>query len=129
MLSLKGNTAPYLQYAYTRIQGIFRKAGVDAESGMKDARIRLQEEEEVDLSKHLVNFPLVLQMVLEEYRPNYLCTYLFELAGHFSRFYEKCPILKADDEVRRSRLRLVGQAGVTLRQGLGLLGIEVTDVM
>jgi arginyl-tRNA synthetase len=129
MLALKGNTAPYLQYAYTRIQGIFRKAGVDVESVVKDARIRLQEEEEVDLSKHLVNFPLVLQMVLEEYRPNYLCTYLFELAGHFSRFYEKCPILKADGEVRGSRLRLVRQAGDTLRQGLGLLGIEVTDVM
>jgi arginyl-tRNA synthetase len=129
MLALKGNTAPYLQYAYTRIQGIFRKAGVDVESVMKAARIRLQKEEEVDLSKHLVNFPLVLQMVLEEYRPNYLCTYLFELAGHFSRFYEKCPILKADDEIRGSRLRLVRQAGDTLRQGLGLLGIEVTDVM
>ena len=129
MLALKGNTAPYLLYAYTRIQGIFRKAGLGEGAAFETSQIQLKEEEEVELAKHLLNFPLILQMVLEEYRPNYLCAYLYELAGNFSRFYEKCPILKAGEDVRNSRLRLARQAGVTLRQGLGLLGIEVTDVM
>ncbi len=128
MLALKGNTSPYLQYAYTRIQGIFRKAGIEARDLKRD-EIRLHSEEEIALAKHLINFPLVLQLVLEEYRPNYLCSYLFELAGLLSKVYENCPILKAEEAVRSSRLALVHQAGVSIRQGLDLLGIEVTDVM
>ena len=129
MLALKGNTSPYLQYAYTRIQGIFRKAGISAESIDLSGGIQLQTEEEIALAKHLINFPLILQLVLDEYRPNYLCTYLFELAGFLSRVYENCPILKATPGVRSSRLALVNQAGIVIRQGLDLLGIEVTDVM
>ena len=129
MLALKGNTSPYLQYAYTRVQGIFRKAEISADSLDCSAGVELHSEEEIALAKHLINFPLILQLVLEEYRPNYLCTYLFELAGLLSRVYENCPILKAPPNVRSSRLSLVNQAGVAIRQGLDLLGIEVTDVM
>lgn len=129
MLALKGNTSPYLQYAYTRIQGIFRKADLGADNRYSTGPVSLQTSEEIELAKHLVNLPLVLQLVVEEYRPNYLCAYLYELAGHLSRFYENCPILKAEAEIRESRLRLIWQAGQTIRQGLGLLGIEVTDVM
>ncbi len=129
MLALKGNTSPYLQYAYTRIQGIFRKAEISEAELKKISQIRLHSEEEISLAKHLINLPLVLQLVLDEYRPNYLCSYLFELAELFSRVYENCPILKAEEEVRSSRLALVYQAGTSIRQGLYLLGIEVTDVM
>ncbi|MCS1407732.1 MAG: Arginine--tRNA ligase [Verrucomicrobia subdivision 3 bacterium] len=129
MLSLKGNTAPYLQYAYTRTRGIFRKFDGDIEVLRQENEIRLAEPEEVGLAKHLVNFPLVLQLVIEEYRPNYLCAYLYELAGLLARFYENCPILKAEAPVRASRLLLVEQAGTMIREGLGLLGIQVTDVM
>lgn len=129
MLALKGNTSPYLQYAYTRIQGIFRKAGIEEADIQTTTQIRLHSDEEINLAKHLVNLPLVLQLVLDEYRPNYLCSYLFELAELFSKVYENCPILKAEEEIRSSRLALVYQAGNSMRQGLELLGIEVTDVM
>ncbi len=129
MLALKGNTCPYLQYAYTRIQSVFRKAGMTWESVASRAQTHLQAEEELRLGKHLVNFPLVLQLVMDEYRPNYLCSYLFELAGLLSRFYENCPILKADEPIRDARLVLIGHAGRTIRKGLELLGIEVSDVM
>ncbi len=129
MLSLKGNTAPYLQYAYTRTRGIFRKFPGDVETLKRERTIQLIETEEIELAKHLVNFPLVLQQVVEEYRPNYLCGYLFELAGLLSRFYENCPILKAEERARDSRLLLLEQAGAVLREGLSLLGIEVSEVM
>ncbi len=130
MLSLKGNSAPYLLFAYTRIQGIFRKAGdCNLDELRKSHAIQLGADEEVNLVKHFFNFPLVLQLVLEEYRPNYLCAYLYELCGLLTKFYESCPILKAEPNVRASRLLLVGQAGTMIREGLNLLGIEVTDVM
>lgn len=129
MLSLKGNTAPYLQYAYTRTRGIFRKFSGDLERIKRERTIQLIESEEIELAKHLVNFPLVLQQVVEEYRPNYLCGYLFDLAGLLSRFYENCPILKAEERKRDSRLLLLEQAGAVLREGLSLLGIQVSEVM
>ena len=129
MLSLKGNTAPYLQYAYTRTRGIFRKFSGDLETIKRERTIQLLEAEEIELAKHLVNFPLVLQQVVEEYRPNYLCGYLFELAGLLSRFYENCPILKAEESERDSRLLLLEQAGAVLREGLNLLGIQVSEVI
>ena len=125
MLSLKGNTSPYLQYAYTRTQGVLRKVAASA----GERRVDLQSEHEINLAKHLVNFPLVLQLVLDEYRPNYLCTYLYELAGLFSRFYENCPVATAEASCRDSRRILVAQTGKTLKEGLSLLGIEVADVM
>ena len=127
ILALNGNTAPYLQYAYTRIQSIFRKAGAPAASSAEG--FQLTELEELRLAKHLLNFGLTLEAVAEECRPNYLCNYLFELAGHFGRFYEACPVLKGGDAVRASRLALCAATARVLKQGLEVLGIETTEQM
>jgi len=125
MLALQGNTAPYLQYAYTRMRSIDRKADcID----YNQANIALSEPEELTLAKHLMNFGQVLQATADDYRPNFLCNYLYELATYFSRFYEACPVLKAEAE-RESRLALCELTGHVLRQGLDVLGIEVTEVM
>ena len=130
MLALHGNTAPYLQYAYTRIRSIFRKdATQKPEVRSAKAELRLVAPEEISLGKHLQNFGLVLEAVANEYRPNYLCNYLFELAGHFARFYENCPVLKAAGPERSSRLLLCDLTARVLQQGLGLLGIETTEQM
>ncbi len=129
MLSLKGNTAPYLQYAYTRTRGIFRKFAGDLEALKQEGTIQLAAAEEIELAKRLVEFPLVLQQVVEEYRPNYLCVYLFELAGVLARFYENCPILKAEEKTRHTRLLLAEQTGAMLKQGLELLGIQASELM
>ena len=126
MLSLHGNTAPYLQYAYTRVRSIFRKSG---EPDWSTIRIIFEKEEELALAKHLMNFGHTLEMVAEDNRPNYLCNYLFELAGYFSRFYEACPVIKADEKVRESRLGLCELTARVLQEGLNALGIEVTEVM
>ena len=125
MLALQGNTAPYLQYAYARIKSIFRKA----ESGKRKAEIVLAAPEEVALAKHLLNFGLTLEAVAEEYRPNFLCNYLFELAGKFTSFYENCPVLKAEEAVRFSRLALCDLTARILKQGLNVLGIETVEQM
>ena len=86
--------------------------------------------EELTLAKHLLNFGLTLEAVAEELRPNYLCNYLFELAGKFTSFYENCPVLKAEDEAtRHSRLALCALTARVLRQGLETLGIEVVEQM
>jgi arginyl-tRNA synthetase len=124
MLALQGNTAPYLQYAYTRIRSIFRKGGID---DVSVAEIILVAPEEIALAKHLLNFGLTLESVAAEYRPNYLCSYLYELAGHFARFYEACPVLQG--EQRQSRLALCDLTARVLKEGLGALGIEVTEKM
>ena len=126
MLALNGNTAPYLQYAYARIRSIFRKGGVQpAESG----KVLLEAPEELTLAKHLLNFGLALEAVADDYRPNYLCNYLFELGGHFTRFYESCPVLKAEDQVRHSRLLLCDLTARVLQRGLNVLGIETLEEM
>jgi arginyl-tRNA synthetase len=126
MLALQGNTAPYLQYAYARIKSIFRKA----ESGNLKAEIALAAPEELALAKHLLNFGLTLEAVADELRPNYLCNYLFELAGKFTSFYENCPVLKADDAATRaSRLALCDLTARVLKQGLETLGIETVEQM
>lgn len=128
MLSLQGNTAPYLLYAYTRVRSIFRKGGEPVpESGAPE--IILEAAEEMALARHLLNFGLVLEATAEDYRPNYLCTYLHELAGHFARFYENCPVLKAEGSARRSRLVLCDLTARVLKQGLDVLGIETTEQM
>ena len=82
-----------------------------------------------NLAKHLMNFGHTLEMVAEDHRPNFLCNYLFELAGHFSRFYEACPVLKAEQKQKESRLALCELTARVLREGLAALGIEVTEVM
>jgi arginyl-tRNA synthetase len=130
LLALQGNTAPYLQYAYTRVRSIFRKAGEGQVDGlMESARLSLDAEEELTLTKHLLNFGLVLEAVAEEYRPNFLCNYLYELAGHFARFYENCPVLKAEGARRASRLALCELTGRVLERGLEVLGIETLEQM
>jgi len=128
MLALQGNTAPYLQYAYARIKSIFRKAEAgDLKSGISN--FRLEAPEEFVLAKHLLNFGLTLEAVADELRPNFLCNYLFELAGKFTGFYENCPVLKADDATRASRLALCDLTARVLKQGLETLGIEVVEQM
>ncbi len=128
MLALSGNTAPYLQYAYARIRSIFRKGGVESGAGAARA-ITLTAPEEVALAKHLLNFGQTLAAMADEYRPNFLCNYLYDLAGHFTRFYENCPVLKAEPAVRASRLALSDLTARVLKQGLEVLGIETLEQM
>jgi arginyl-tRNA synthetase len=127
MLALQGNTAPYLLYAYARIKSIFRKS----ESAIRNPQsaIALAAPEEITLAKHLLNFGMTLEAVAEEYRPNFLCNYLFELAGKFTGFYENCPVLKAEGAVRESRLTLCDLTARVLKQGLDVLGIETVEQM
>ena len=125
MLSFEGNTAPYLQYAYTRVQSVFKKAG----DWNVQAALKLEQPLEQQLAVELLKFEDVLQSVAETSFPHYLANYLYQLATLFSRFYEACPILKAEDDVRDSRLKLAQLTGETLKMGLDLLGIDVLDVM
>lgn len=127
MLAFDGNTAPYLQYAYTRIRSVFRRAGV--EPGELVADITLTEDAETALALKLLQFGEALDAMLDDYQPNVLCTYLFELAGTFSTFYENCPILKAEADIRDSRLALADLTARTIRQGLALLGIFTVEQM
>ena len=138
MLTLQGNTAPYLQYAYARIRSIFRKSETSpaalkpSEGGNIEHRtsnFALAAPEEIALAKHLLNFGLTLEAVAEEYRPNFLCNYLYELAGKFTAFYENCPVLKADEATRASRLALCDLTARVLKQGLETLGIEMVEQM
>ena len=98
MLALVGNTAPYLLYAFTRIRSIFRKLG--DESLTQPGAFALGQAEELTLAKHLLRFGLVLEQVIDECRPNYLCNYIYELAGYFASFYENCPVLQAEGDIR-----------------------------
>ncbi len=126
MLALQGNTAPYLLYAYARIKSIFRKVEVRSAK----CELNLDAPEEIALAKHLLNFGLTLEAVAEEYRPNFLCNFLFELAGKFTGFYENCPVLKAEDAgMRDSRLALCDLTARVLKQGLDVLGIDVVEQM
>ena len=129
MLALQGNTAPYLLYAYARIKSIFRKTEAgDFKSEISN--FKLATLEELTLAKHLLNFGITLEAVVDELRPNYLCNYLFELAGKFTSFYENCPVLKADDATTRdSRLALCALTARVLKQGLETLGIETVEQM
>ncbi len=128
MLSFNGNTAPYLQYAYSRLQSIFRK--VEAESTIHlTGALSISHADERQLATHLLHFGLAINAAAADFRPNYLCTYLFELAGHFARFYESCPVLKTEPEHRDARLRLCFLTSQVLKQGLDLLGIETVERM
>jgi arginyl-tRNA synthetase len=130
MLSLQGNTAPYLQYAYTRIRSIFRKGGEETSNiEHRTSNIELRAPEEIALAKHLLTFGITLEAVAEDYRPNFLCNYLYDLAGHFARFYEACPVLKAEGVERTTRLMLCDVTARVLKQGLDALGIEVLEQM
>ncbi len=130
MLSLQGNTAPYLLYAYARVRSIFRKSGEGTSNiERRTSNIELKAPEELALAKHLLNFGLTLEAVAEEYRPNFLCNYLYDLAGYFARFYEACPVLKAEASERATRLTLCDVTARVLKQGLDALGIEVLEQM
>ena len=128
MLSLQGNTAPYLQNAYVRIRSIFRKADVAAPvSGA--TTLRLNELAEINLAKRLCQFAETVPQVLNDFRPNILANYLFDLANVFHSFYEACPVLKADEPSRSARLALCDLTGRVLQRGLELLGIKVPERM
>jgi len=129
MLSFEGNTAPYLQYAYSRIQSIFRKAGVEPQQLLGE--LLLEQANERTLALKLVQFSEVVEQVGSDCMPNVLCAYLYELASEYMSFYEACPILKEDVEAatRDSRLQLCQLVARTLSTGLDLLGIEVMERM
>src|SRR5437588_110564 len=126
MLSLQGNTAPYLQNAYVRIRSIFRKSG---EPAPKVDKLILRDPSEINLAKRICQFAEIVPQVLNDFRPNILANYLFELANSFHAFYEACPVLKSDELVRSSRLALCGLAGRVLQRGLDLLCIKVPEKM
>jgi len=128
MLSLDGNTAPYMQYAYARIRSIFRRGGEEPD-GRAGGEVSLPEPAERALGLKLLQFPETVQAVAEECLPNLLCGYLYDLAVAFTGFYESCPVLKADEPVRRSRLGLCRLAARVIRRGLDLLGIQVVEQM
>jgi arginyl-tRNA synthetase len=130
MLSMDGNTAPYMQYAYARVQSIFRKGSIDKDkllAGCGD--MELTEPDELTLAKLLLRYAEVVETVAGDLRPHLLTNYLFDLAQAFSGFYTNCPVLKADDPARSNRLLLCYQTAQTIKHGLDLLGIETIDQM
>lgn len=129
MLALQGNTAPYLLYAYVRVQGISRKGEIDFEKLGKDTKIVLTEEAELVLAKHIVQLGEIIQEVEQELLPNRLCLYIYELSQKFNQFYESCPILQVEEPLRTSRLVLAHLTACTLKLGLSLLGISVVERM
>ena len=128
MLALQGNTAPYLQYSYVRIRSIFRKGEIDLQS-LDLKGIAFTQPAEMALAIKLSQFGEVLPVVLDDFRPNSLATYLYELASTFHSFFEACPVLKADEPARTTRLTLCDVTSRVLKQGLALLGIGVPEKM
>jgi arginyl-tRNA synthetase len=126
MLSLQGNTAPYLQNAYVRIRSIFRKAG---EAAPKIDKLILGDSAEINLAKRLCQFAEIVPQVLNDFRPNILANYLFELGNNFHTFYEACPVLKSEEPARSSRLALCDLTARVLHRGLDLLGIKAPEKM
>ncbi len=128
MLAFEGNTGPYLQYAHARICSIFRRAGTDRAS-VRATAIELAAPQERALAMRLLALPTALDVTLESYSPHKLCTYVYDLAVDFSAFYENCPVLKADEPTRSSRLALADLTARVLAQALDLLGIEAPEQM
>ncbi|MBD2691532.1 arginine--tRNA ligase [Anabaena catenula] len=129
MLSLKGNTAPYMIYAYVRTQGISREGNIDFANLGDNAKIVLREDTEFTLAKHLLQLDEVIGEVEQDLLPNRLCDYLYNLSDKFNKFYENCPVLKSEEPVRTSRLMLCDLTARTLKLGLDLLGIKVLERM
>lgn len=128
MLAFEGNTAPYMQYAYTRVLSVFRKAGIDA-SGVTGT-VQIKEDREAALAVRLLQFEETITRVARDGTPHVMCAYLYDLAGLFSGFYEHCPILAAEDEAtKQSRLKLALLTAKTLKQGLDTLGIDTVEKM
>ena len=131
MLALNGNTATYMQYAYARIRNIFSKGGFDANDVRDHATpIQIDAPAERALGVALLRFSEAIEQSVEDYRPNHLTNYLFELANRFSTFYNDCPVLKAENDAQRqSRLLLCDLTARTLKTGLSLLSIDVVEKM
>jgi len=142
MLSLQGNTAPYLQNAYVRIRSIFRKGGESPARPLRGVKrhagevggplvagLALTNPSEINLAKRLCQFAEIVPRVLNDFRPNILTNYLFEVANSFHAFYEACPVLKSEEPARSSRLALCDLTGQVLDRGLDLLGIKVPEKM
>jgi arginyl-tRNA synthetase len=129
MLSLQGNTAPYMMYAYVRVRGISRKGGIDFEQLGDNAEIMLDRELELTLAKHLLQLGTIITDVEQNLLPNRLCQYLFELSQKFNQFYDKYSVLDAAEPIRTSRLILCDLTAKTLKLGLNLLGIPVLERM
>ncbi|MGG6238986.1 arginine--tRNA ligase [Nodosilinea sp. AN01ver1] len=129
MLALQGNTAPYMLYAYVRVQGISRKGDIDFDHLPAEARIHLEDDSEFALARHLLQLDQVVEEVAQDLYPNRLCQYLFELSQKFNQFYDRCPVLQATDPQRTSRLLLCDLTAKTLKLGLSLLGIQVLERM
>ena len=129
MLALQGNTAPYMMYAYVRVQGISRKGGIDFDNLGANAQIILNEEAELTLAKHLLQLGTIVNEVERDLLPNRLCQYLFELSQKFNQFFENCPVLSSEEPLRTSRLILCHLTAKTLKLGLDLLGIPVLERM
>jgi arginyl-tRNA synthetase len=128
MLSFDGNTGPYLQYAHARICSIFRRAGVDRAS-VRSTPIMIETPQERALALRLLAYPSAIEATLDAYSPHKLCTYIYELATDFTAFYEHCPVLKADEPLRSSRLAIADLTARTLQHALDLLGIDAPEQM
>jgi arginyl-tRNA synthetase len=126
MLSFEGNTAPYMLYAYARIRSIFRRAELDPDASYP---IAVNAPEEQALALKLLQFSETVELLAVDCLPNQLCLYLYELAGAFMKFYEACPVLKAEGDERTTRLGLCQLSARTLKQGLNLLGITTLEQM
>jgi arginyl-tRNA synthetase len=129
MLALQGNTAPYMLYAYVRVQGISRKGDIDFAHLPAEARIYLADDTEFALARHLLQLDEVIGEVAQDLYPNRLCQYLFELSQKFNQFYDRCSVLQAAEPQRTSRLLLCDLTAKTLKLGLSLLGIRVLERM
>jgi arginyl-tRNA synthetase len=132
MLDLKGNTAPYMLYAYARIQGISRKGGINFNELGENTKILLQHETELALAKYLLQLDEVISTVEQDLMPNRLCEYLYELSKKFNQFYDRnqgVQVLSAEEPLRTSRLVLCDLTARTLKLGLSLLGIQVLERM
>jgi arginyl-tRNA synthetase len=131
MLAMDGNTAPYMQYAYARIKSIMRKGQIDIESELKDIKeVNLNEPAELELGKQLIRYNEAFNSAIADLRPNFLTSFLYELAQKFSAFYNACPVLDAKPKIRPSRLLLCELTARTIRHGLeNLLGIETIERM
>jgi len=129
MLALQGNTAPYLLYAYVRVQGISRKGNIDLENLEINQSLIIKEESELVLAKHLLQLDFIIKEVERDLLPNRLCLYLFELSQKFNQFYDQCPILQAEDDIKLSRLILADLTAKVIKLGLSLLGISVLERM
>jgi arginyl-tRNA synthetase len=128
LLSMEGNTAPYLLYAVARIKSIFRKVNLSEDASLESASA-LETDTEMALARKLSSFPVALEQALSDLRPHQLCTYLFELAGAFSSFYSADKVNVEDKAIRNRRLLLCQRSSLILETGLGLLGIKTLAKM